>query len=422
MKNVFKGIIVAVLCLALVGVFALFGCKQPAAETTAAETAAAETTAAPETTAAAETTAAEATEDLNVIDPWILEMREGLDPYRGDINYKGEYGATPTWDTELFLTLAEVEQIKKGNPETGKPWKVGYVMDASAGDHTNSLLKGMNDVLSHLGMELIGTVDPQFDPAKERAGAENFIAAGADVVIGAPIDATASAESFRPVLDAGKKFVIWSNIPKGYEYGRDYVGVSSAMAEDLGVFSVDIMKKDVTGPTEVCYFYFDQSFWVVNLIDSMVKQALEAEPNFTVVEELGYGKEADCTDLMTAALSRNPKIARVYGGWNVPAEFAAEGAKSLGRDDVKIATFGVDEPTLISILEGGNIFGTVSDDPYHLGANLALLAGFAAIGKQAPEFTITPAIPITGENLEEAWDITQKTPIPQSVQDALAKQ
>jgi ribose transport system substrate-binding protein len=417
MKKLFLSLVIAVMVITMLLTFSVIGCKKETVETTAA----AETTAAPATTASAETTAAAETTATSIEpDPWILEMRAGLDQFRGEINYKGEYGATPTWDTELFLTLAEVEQVKKGNAE-GKKWKVGYVMDASAGDHTNSLLKGMKDVLDHLGMELIGTVDPQFDPAKERAGVENFLVAGADIIIGAPIDATASGESFRPVIDAGKKFVIWSNIPKGYEYGKDYVGVSSAMAQDLGVFTVDIMKKDVAEKTEVAYLYFDQSFWVVNLIDTMVKEALAAEPNFEVVEELGYGKEADATDLMTAALSRHPNITRVYGGWNVVAQFAADGVKSLGRDDVKIATFGVDEPTLISILQGGNIFGTVSDDPYHLGANLALLAGYAAIGKQAPEFTITPAIPVTIDNLEEAWDITQKTPLPESVKEVLAK-
>ncbi len=421
MKKLSRSIFITVLCLILVGSFALFGCKQQAAETTvAAETTAAETMA--EETMAEETMAEETmAEGSDEIDPWILDMRAGLDPYRGSIGYEGEYGATPTWDTELFLTLAEVEEVKKGNPDTGEAWKVGYVMDASAGDHTSSLLKGMQDVLDHFGMELVGTVDPQFDPAAERAGVENFLAAGADIVIGAPIDATASAESFKPVIDAGKKFVIWSNIPKGYEYGKDYVGVSSAMAQDLGLFTVDIMKQQVTEPTEVAYLYFDQSFWVVNLIDTMVLQALEAEENFTVVESLGYGAEADATDLMTAALSRNPDIKRVYGGWNVVAEFAAEGCKALGREDVKIATFGVDEPTLISILEGGNIFGTVSDDPYHLGANLAILAGYAALGKTAPEFTITPAVPITKDNIEEAWEITQKTELPKSVVDTLAK-
>ncbi|MCL5073030.1 MAG: substrate-binding domain-containing protein [Actinobacteria bacterium] len=416
MKKLLLSLVISIMVITMLLTFSIVGCKKETAETTAAP----ETTAVSATTAATETTAVETTAASTEPDPWILEMRAGLDQFRGEINYKGEYGATPTWDTELFLTLAEVEQIKKGNAE-GKKWKVGYVMDASAGDHTNSLLKGMKDVLDHLGMELIGTVDPQFDPAKERAGVENFLVGGADIIIGAPIDATASGESFRPVIDAGKKLVIWSNIPKGYEYGKDYVGVSSAMAQDLGVFTVDIMKKDVAEKTEVAYLYFDQSFWVVNLIDTMVKEALAAEPNFDVVEELGYGKEADATDLMTAALSRHPNITRVYGGWNVVAQFAADGVKSLGRDDVKIATFGVDEPTLISILTGGNIFGTVSDDPYHLGANLALLAGYAAIDKKAPEFTITPAIPVTIDNLEEAWDITQKTPLPESVKEALGK-
>ena len=416
MKKLLFSLVVAIMVITMLLTFSIIGCKKETTETTAA----AETTTAPATTVAAETTVAETTAVSIEPDPWILEIRAGLDKYRGEINYKGEYGATPTWDTELVLTMSEVEQIKKGNAE-GKKWKVGYVMDAAAGDHTNSLLKGMKDVLDHLGMELIGTVDPQFDIAKEKAGAENFITMGADIVIGAPIDATASAESFRPVLNAGKKFVIWSNIPKGYVYGKDFVGVSSAMAQDLGIFTVDILKQGVTEPTDVAYLYFDQVFWVANLIDDMVKEALKADANFKIVEELGFAKEADCFDLLTAAIQRHPNIKRVYSCWNVPAEFSADACKQLGREDIKIACFGVDEPTLISILTGGNIMGTVSDDPYHLGANLALLAGFAAINKKAPEFTITPAVPITTDNLKEAWDITQKTELPKSVQDALDK-
>jgi ribose transport system substrate-binding protein len=345
--------------------------------------------------------------------PWIIEMRKGLDPYRGSIDYKGEYGATPTWDTDLVLTVDEVNQIR------AKKAKVGYVMDAAAGDHTNSLLKGMRDVFSQLGITLIGTVDPQFDVEKERAGAENFIAMGADLVIGAPIDPVASAASFRPVLNAKKKFVIWSNIPKGYEYGRDFVGVSSAMAQDLGRFSVDILKEGVSSNTEVAFLYFDAKFWVVNLIDDMVKKELQKDPNLEIVEELGFSTEKECFDLMSAAIQRHPNIKRVYACWNVPAQFAADACKQANRPDIKVACFGVDEPTLIDILKGGNIMGTVSDDPYHLGANLALLAGYGIIGKKAPEFTITPAIPITKANLQEAWDITQKTPMPASVKQFL---
>jgi len=362
---------------------------------------------------------AEEEEDLDVIDPFILQLREGLDKYRGEINYKGEYGATPTWDSELFLTIAEVEQIREGNPETGEPWKVGYVMDASGGSHTTSMLQAMNDVFDYLGMEFLGEVDPQYDPAAERAGAENFIAAGADVVIGAPIDPVASAESFRPVLDAGKDFVIWSNIPEGYEYGTDFVGVSSAMAEDLGKLTLDLLKEGVTETTEVAFIYMDMDFWVVNLIDDMAREAIEADPNLEIVEELGYALESDCFDLMTAAVQRHPDITRAYGNYFLPASHAADACVQLGRDDIKIACFAIDEPTLVSILTGGNVIGTVSDNPYQLGANLAILAGCGVIDKAAPEFTITPAIPFNEDNLVENWELTQKIPLPDSITQLL---
>jgi ABC-type sugar transport system substrate-binding protein len=351
--------------------------------------------------------------DPGEVDPWIFEMREGLDPYRGDITYKGEYGATPTWDTELVLTVEEVRKIRAAKV------KVGYVMDAAAGDYTTSQLKGMNDVFDHLGIDFVGQVDPQFDPAKEKAGVEDLLTMGADIIIGAPIDATASAESFRAVGENGKKLVIWSNIPKGYEYGKDYVGVASAMAEDLGKYSVKVMAEGITERTEVAYFYFDASFWVVNLIDAQVKQAIEEHPYLEIVEELGFAAEAECFDLMTAAIQRHPNIKRVYGNWMTPAGFAANACVQMNRPDIKIGTFGFDSPTLVNIITGGNIIGAISDDPYHIGANLALLCGYAAIDKKAPEFTITPALPMTKDNIEEIWAIANKIPIPESVKQAL---
>jgi ABC-type sugar transport system substrate-binding protein len=294
-------------------------------------------------------------------------------------------------------------------------------MDAAAGDYTTSQLKGMEDVFEHLGIEFVAQVDPQFDPAKEKAGVEDMLTMGADIIIGAPIDAVASAESFRAVGAAGKKFVIWSNIPQGYEYGKDYVGIASAMAEDLGKFAVNLLAEGVTEKTEVAYFYFDASFWVVNLIDAQVKQAIEEHPHLVIVEELGFSAEPECFDLMNAAIQRHPNIKRVYGNWMTPAQFAADACVQMNRSDIKISTFGIDSPTLVNIITGGNIIGTISDDPYHIGANLALLCGYAAIDKPAPKFTITPALPMTKDNVEEIWAIANKIPLPESVKQALGK-
>jgi hypothetical protein len=94
----------------------------------------------------------------------------------------------------------------------------------------------------------------------------------------------------------------------------------------------------------------------------------------------------------------------------------------MNRPDIKIGAFGIDAPTLVNILTDGNIIGTTSDDPYHIGANLALLVGYAAIDKKAPFFTITPALPMTKDNVEEIWAIANKIPLPEMVIQALEQQ
>ena len=106
----------------------------------------------------------------------------------------------------------------------------------------------------------------------------------------------------------------------------------------------------------------------------------------------------------------------------VPATFAADACVQMNRPDIKIGAFGIDAPTLVNILTDGNIIGTTSDDPYHIGANLALLVGYAAIDKKAPFFTITPALPMTKDNLKEIWDIANKIPLPEMVIQALEQQ
>ena len=385
-----------------------FGCKT---------TEVVETTTVAETTVA-ETTVAE-TEDENQVDPWILEKRDPLKDLRHELDYKGEYGQTATWDTELVLTSTEVEKIKEGNPETGQPWKVGFVMDSEWGDYTTALVLGLKQSLEYLGLELVGVVDPSLDPAKELAGVEDLLSAGAEIIIGAPVDANASAASFKPVLDAGKILVLWGNIPSGYEYGRDYIGVVSGDIPGNASGIVEGLKLGVTEKTEVCYMYFDAAFYVVNQIEQLAKAEIEADPLFEIVEEMGYVSGDDAMNNITAAISRHPNIKRAMCGWDIPAGYAAGALKNLGRDDVKISTWGANEAIMTEIIKGPNIVATTSQASYFIGLNLGILCGHAAIGKKAPEYTFTPAIPINVDNLRERWAWSQGYELPSTLGDLL---
>ena len=162
--------------------------------------------------------------------------------------------------------------------------------------------------------------------------------------------------------------------------------------------------------------FFDVQFWIVNLIDSIVEETIKNDyPGLDLVAKAGYTDPYKAIEVASGMIIQNPGIEGIYGEWNLAAMGAADACKENNRPDIKITCFGVDRPTLIEILDGGNIVGTVSDNPYHLGFNLALLAGYGVIDKPAPEYTIAPSVPITADNLQDAWELTTQTALPDEV-------
>jgi ribose transport system substrate-binding protein len=162
--------------------------------------------------------------------------------------------------------------------------------------------------------------------------------------------------------------------------------------------------------------FFDVQFWIVNLIDSIVEETVINDyPNLKLVAKGGYTDPYKAFDVATAMILQHPNIEGIYGDWNLAATGAADAAQQAGRDDIKITCFAVNRPTLIKILKGENFIGTVSDNPYHLGFNLVLLAGYGVIDKPAPEYTIVPSMQITAENMEEIWWLTQRRQLPEEV-------
>ena len=128
-------------------------------------------------------------------DPWIVDVREGLEKYRGEIVFDGPQGQTPSWDTELVLTSNEVEQIKKGSYTAAIAWH------GQQGEYTDALGGGIKDGLEHLGIKLVAEASADFDPAKQKTDVESMMALKPDVIITLPTDSVTSVATFRPVAE-----------------------------------------------------------------------------------------------------------------------------------------------------------------------------------------------------------------------------
>lgn len=351
------------------------------------------------------------------IDPWILETRRGLEKYRGSIDpsFRGPDGQVPTWDTELVLTLSEVEKLKRGG------YTVAFNMDGAQGEYHEAMTKGIKDTCDHLGMKLIAVTDAGFDPTKQKSAIETTLAMKPDLIISAPVDKVSAAEAFRPVVEKGVKLVFWSNQPNGYVHGRDFVGISTSMPYDQGVFMAQQLGKAVGERSKVGIIYWEQDFWIVNIIDDIVRQKLkELYPNIEVIADEGFGNVNDSEGVAAAMIQRFPEIEGIYASFNFPAQLSALACKSAGRDDIKIVTQGVDVPILIKLLTPGeNIAAVITDTPYLIGVNHVLLGAHGLLGKKAPQYTLSPSAWYTKANVEELWKLSMRIPLPAEVKDLL---
>lgn len=348
------------------------------------------------------------------IDPWILEVRKGLEKYRGKIVFKGPQGQTPSWDTEVVLTNAEVEKVRKGNYTAAISWH------GQQGEYTDALGGGIKDGLKHLGIKLVAEASADFDPAKQKADVESIMTLKPNVIITLPTDSVTSVATFRPVVDAGIKLVLISNQPNGYVHGKDFVSITTSMPYDQGKFMADAIAQ-ASKTRKVGVIFFDADFWIVNFIDGVVKDTLkEKYPDIQILAEQGFANPA--TDIENAAIAiiqRYPQVDTLYVSFNaLPAALACESAK---RKDIKVVSQGLDKPYMQNMLSGGNIHAIITDSTYNIGVNAALLAGYGILGKPAPEYTISPSATITKDNLREMWQLAFRVvPFPKEL-EALMK-
>jgi hypothetical protein len=68
---------------------------------------------------------------------------------------------------------------------------------------------------------------------------------------------------------------------------------------------------------------------------------------------------------------------------------------------------------------GENIYAVITDTPYLIGVNHVLLGAYGLLGKDAPEYTLSPSAWYTPDNLVELWDLSMRIPLPDNVKKLL---
>jgi ribose transport system substrate-binding protein len=269
---------------------------------------------------------------------------------------------------------------------------------------------------------VIAVTDANFKPDKQVSDIETVLAKKPSIIVSIPTDPVATAGAYRKAAQAGVKLVFMDNIPKGFVPGKDYVSVVSADNYGNGVASAHLMAEKLNGKGKIGIIFHDADFFVTQQRYDAFKKTIQSDyPDIKIIDEQGIGGPdfaGDAEKAASAMLTKHADIDAIWAVWDVPAEGVMAAARANGKSDLKIITMDLGQNVAIEMAKGGLVKGLGAQRPFDQGVTEAKLAAYGLLDKKAPPYVALNALPVTQDNLMDAWQTVYHQPAPSKVQDA----
>ncbi|MBA2596326.1 MAG: substrate-binding domain-containing protein [Chloroflexia bacterium] len=342
---------------------------------------------------------------------------DALAAMEGKVLSTGPNGETPTAASDITLTEEELEQIRAMGATAA------IVMHYGGNDWAVAQIAGLKDQFAKMGIEVIAETDAGFDPATQVSDIETTLARNPSIIVSIPTDPVATAAAYRQAAEQGVKLVFMDNVPQGFTPGTDYVSAVSADNYGNGVVSAHIMADVLGGEGKVGVIFFAADFFVTQQRYDAFKATLaESYPGMEIVEEQGISGPdfaGDADKAAAAMLTKHADLNGIWAVWDVPAEGVINAVRTAGRDaDVVVTTIDLGQNVAVNIAQDGIIKGLGAQRPFDQGVTEAILAGYGLLGKEAPAYVALPALPVTNENVLEAWTEVYHQDPPAALQEA----
>jgi ribose transport system substrate-binding protein len=329
------------------------------------------------------------------------DPQEALANVGGTVFSTGPGGEEATPASEVSLSDEELAQIRDMNATAA------IVMHYGGNDWATAQIDGLRYQFEQMGIEVIAVTDAGFDPGTQVSNIETVLARNPDIIVSIPTDPVATSSAYKAAADKGVTLVFMDNVPDDLAQGEDYVSVVSADNYGNGVVSAHLIAQALGGEGQVGIVFHAADFFVTQQRYDAFKATIQEEyPGIEIVAEQGIGGPdfaGEAERVASAMLTRNRNIDGIWAVWDVPAEGVIAAARAAGRSELVVTTIDLGLNVAIDMAREGIIYGLGAQRPFDQGVTEALLAGYGLLGKEAPAYVALPALPVTRENVLDAW-------------------
>ena len=327
----------------------------------------------------------------------------------------GPNGATGQPASVLTFTDDEKKKLQAGH------YSVALLFQTSS-DWANAVTAGAQDELKTLGIEVAGLSNSNYSASDQAHAVETILAKKPSGIVVWPVNPDELRPALQKAADAGVKLALISNMPSGFQQGKDYVGLVGDDLFAMGQKTAEVLAKSIGEAGNVGFLYFDANAYVVNQRDAAFRTTIEKEfPNIKISATQGFSDPQRAFQIASAMLLQHPDLKAVYAPWAEPAAGVLQAARTAHRNDLAVGTMDLSSTVSLSLAEGGAVKALVIDDPYTIGKSLVAEIGYALLGKAAPAYIQVPAIPVTKASLVEDYTQVYHAPVPPEVTQALGQ-
>jgi len=343
----------------------------------------------------------------------VAKAQKGLDALKTTVLSTGPNGEKPSPASALKLSATELQQIKDNKPTAA------IVLHYGGNDWSTAQVDGLRNQLQKMGIRVIAVTDANFKPEKQVSDIETVLAKKPDIIISIPTDPVATAAAYRKAERQGVKLVFMDNVPKGFVPGKDYVSVVSADNYGNGVASAHLMAEQLKGKGKIGIVFHEADFFVTKQRYIAFKKTIAADyPGIKIVAQQGIAGPdfaGDAEKVASAMLTKNADLDAIWAVWDVPAEGVLAAARANGRNDLDVTTIDLGQNVAIDMAKGGPVKGLGAQRPFDQGVAEATLAGYGLLDKEAPPYVAVNALPVTPQNLADAWQTVYHQGLPPKV-------